>query len=189
MPNLETRPSNESRIVLGITGPIGAGKTSTGCFLEKDYGFKYLRYSQVLSEWKLEDPNAKDRLQTIGWEIMGGGLQKELNSRLISKIEPNCNYAIDGLRHLIDYESLRHEFGSHFELLFIDSPQELRWQRKKTKPRFSSYQEFQASDSHPVEQHINDLRRYAAVVIDNTGSIEELYSKLRLFLSGLIPGE
>lgn len=180
--------SNNSRIVLGIAGLIGAGKTSTGHFLEEEYGFKYLRYSQVLSEWKLEDPNAKDRLQTIGWEIMDGGLQRELNSRLISKIEPHHSYAIDGLRHLIDYESLRQKFASAFELLFINSPQELRWQRKKINPKFSTLQEFEAADSHPVEQHIKSLRQYASIIIDNTGSIDQLYSKLRVFMSDLIPG-
>src|SRR5579864_860777 len=92
-----------NQLVVGVTGRIGAGKTSAAKYLSTAYGFAYVRYSQVLSEWLARDPESKEHLQTVGWEVMGGGMQAELNARVIAAIPPNSNCAVDGLRHPIDF--------------------------------------------------------------------------------------
>src|SRR5579864_4268050 len=130
MPNHSQR-SPDKRLVIGITGHIGSGKTSVGHHLRSAYGFQYLRYSQVLSEWFANDPESKNRLQEIGWEVMAGGNQAELNRRLISQIVPGVDVAVDGLRHPIDYQCLKNSFLSSFHLLYIDSPAKVRWERLK----------------------------------------------------------
>src|SRR5881394_1362669 len=117
------------RLVVGITGRIGAGKTSVGKYLSSAHGFHYTRYSQVLSDWRAQDPESKAHLQTVGWEVMAGGMQAELNTHLISQLPPQSDCAVDGLRHPLDYESLNSTFSPHFYLLFVSSPAELRWQR------------------------------------------------------------
>jgi dephospho-CoA kinase len=159
-----------------MTGRIGAGKTSAGLYLSSGRGFQYLRYSQVLSEWKgLE---TKAHLQEIGWEVMRGGMQGELNRRLIAQIRPDGEVAVDGLRHPLDYERLRDSFASSFYLLFIDSSQGQRWGRKKVKDKYRTLASFKAADSHPVEQHIESLRGKATLVVENKGSLQDLYRAL-----------
>ncbi len=166
------------RIVLGIAGRIGAGKTSAGNYLAVTHGFGYIRYSQVLSDWMAEDPNSKARLKAVGWEVMAGGMQEELNRRLIARIEPDTDYAIDGLRHPTDYESLRNVFVSNFFLIYLDCPLELRWQRLQNRPHYRDHREFVSADLHPVEQHVDDLRQKAYAVVANTGSLQDLNSAL-----------
>src|SRR5580704_4518075 len=112
----------DERLVIGIAGHIGSGKTSAAKYLNSKYGFQYLRYSQVLSEWLAKAPESKSHLQEIGWEVMHGGKQTELNRRLIAQIKPRGDIAVDGLRHPVDYESLRNSFLSSFRLVYIDSP-------------------------------------------------------------------
>ncbi|MGH9433596.1 MAG: AAA family ATPase [Terriglobia bacterium] len=163
-------------MVIGITGRIGAGKTSAGEYLSSRYGFQYVRYSQVLSEWK--DPGSKARLQEIGWEVMANGMQGELNSRLIDRIVSDTDVAVDGLRHPLDYESLKKSFKSSFHLLYLDSPQNERWKRKKVEDKYRSLAAFEAADSHPVEQQIESLRAKAALVLPNEGSLQDLYVAL-----------
>src|SRR5713101_1128407 len=90
------------RLVIGITGRIGAGKTSVGKYLGSAYGFHYARYSQVLSDWLAKDPESKTHLQAVGWEVMAGGMQAELNARLISQLPTQSDCAVDGLRHSLD---------------------------------------------------------------------------------------
>src|SRR6202451_470667 len=90
------------RLVIGITGRIGAGKTSVGKYLSSAHGFHYTRYSRVLSDWLAKDPESKAHLQAVGWEVMAGGMQAELNTRLISQL-PSSDSAVDGLRHSLDY--------------------------------------------------------------------------------------
>jgi len=171
------RPQAE-RLVVGITGRIGSGKTSVGRYLTSTHGFQYVRYSQVLSEWYAKDPEIKNHLQEVGWEVMAGGMQSELNRRLVSQIWPDANVAVDGLRHPVDYESLKDSFAESFRLVYIESPLDLRWERLKGRSRYADFASFQAADSHPVERQIETLRTRANRVLKNESSLEALYSEL-----------
>jgi dephospho-CoA kinase len=175
MPSHNSQPRG-SRLVIGVTGRIGAGKTSVGKFLATNHDFFYVRYSQVLSDWRVKDSGSKAHLQVVGWEVMGGGMQAELNSRLIAQIPAQGDCAVDGLRHSIDYESLTRAFPSHFCLLYVESPQETRWQR--LRQRYPVFDDFQRADSHPVEQQIDSLRDTAFSILVNNGSLQELFSKV-----------
>jgi dephospho-CoA kinase len=177
MSNLSQRPQDE-RLVIGIAGRIGSGKTSAGRYLSSRYGFQYLRYSQVLSEWLATTPESKTPLQEIGWEVMAGGMQAELNRRLISQVGPDLDVAVDGLRHPIDNASLRGSFLSSFRLVYIDSPRKDRWERLKDRGRYATSNMFEVADSHPVEQQIELLRANAAVVLRNKRTLEDLYIAL-----------
>ena len=176
----------DSRLIVGITGRIGAGKTSVGRYLESRYGFYYIRYSQVLSDWQAKDPESKAHLQSVGWEVMAGGMQQELNYRLIARIESQARCAVDGLRHPIDYESLSQAFAPSFFLLYIESSLETRWQRLRR--RYGEFQQFRAADSHPVEQHIDSLQGKAYATVTNDGSLEALYAKVDAVIGQLWPG-
>lgn len=164
--------------MIGITGRIGAGKTTAGRYLSSRYGFQYLRYSLVLSEWLAKEPEANTRLQEIGWDVMAKGMQAELNHRQVARIMPDVSVAVDGLRHPLDYETLKANFAPSFHLLFVDASQEVRWSRIKTKPKYPTLRAFEAADSHPVEQHIEPLRATAASVLKNESSLDDFYTAL-----------
>jgi len=169
-------------VVIGIAGQIGAGKTSVGKYLNSGYGFFYIRYSQVLAEWLSEDPEGKANLQVVGWEVMAGGMQSELNSRLIARIPAQTNSAVDGLRHPTDFDSLKRAFGlPAFYLLYIESALENRWRR--LSERFPTVEQFRQRESHPVEQHITTLKTNAFASIPNEGSLQELYSEVDAVLA------
>src|SRR5229473_8633151 len=114
MPDQNSQQRQDRPLVIGITGRIGAGKTSVGKYLNSAYGFYYTRYSRVLSDWRAKDPESKAHLQVVGWEVMAGGMQAELNARLISQLPTHGDCAVDGLRHPLDYESLNDAFGVRF---------------------------------------------------------------------------
>ncbi len=177
MPTGPQRPRT-NRLVIGISGRIGTGKTSAARYLSSGHGFQYLRYSQVLSEWQAQDPESKSRLQEIGWKVMAGGMQAELNRRLMAQIARDGDIAIDGLRHPIDYESLAKSFSVSFHLLYIDSPRNVRWMRLKDRGKYQTLEAFEAADSHPVEQQIETLLPKADMVLHNEGSLEGLYTSL-----------
>ena len=174
----QSQEARSKRLVMGIAGRIGSGKTSAAKYLSSRHGFQYLRYSQVLSEWLAKDPEAKAHLQEVGWKVMAGGTQAELNRRLIAQITPDTDSAVDGLRHPLDYESLKDSFASAFYLLYIESPREERWNRLRGRGRFASIDSFEHADSHPVEQQIESLRVNAALVLRNDGSLQDLYVAL-----------
>ncbi|MGE0406480.1 MAG: hypothetical protein AB7O65_09280 [Candidatus Korobacteraceae bacterium] len=162
------------RLVIGIAGRIGSGKTSVARHLEAAYAFQYIRYSEVLAEWRKADPGSKARLQSVGWDVMSGGLQVELNRRLIVRIKADIDCAVDGLRHPVDYDSLNMQFAPCFRLLYLDCPIETRWGHVKGRPG-QTFDQFKAADSAPVEQRIDELKPLAYKAILNTGTLEDLY--------------
>ncbi len=160
------------RLVIGVAGRIGSGKTVVARYLADRHGFEYLRYSIVLADWYKEDPEAKMRLQTVGWEVMSGEGQLELNRRLISRIDPAYDCAVDGLRHPIDFESLKNAFANSFFLVYIDTLHEIRFERLRN--RYATYEEFLAADSHPVESHIQELVPLASATLNGAAPMGEL---------------
>ena len=170
--------SRHNRLILGIAGRIGSGKTSIGEYLAATHDFQYLRYSQILSDWLAKDPARKSHLQEIGWQVMAGGMQVELSQRLIGNIAPAGNVAVDGLRHPLDFQSLSSRFSSSFRLLFVASPLEIRSQRLQQLGKYRDNTSFEMADAHPVEQQIETLREKATVLVRNEGSLTDLYAKV-----------
>ncbi|MGO9574898.1 MAG: AAA family ATPase [Terriglobales bacterium] len=186
MPEQNSQQRQGRPLVIGITGRIGAGKTSVGKYLNSAYGFYYTRYSQVLSDWLAKDPESKAHLQVVGWEVMAGGMQAELNTRLISQLPAQSDCAVDGLRHPLDYDSLHRAFSPRFCMVYVSSPPELRWRRLQSG--YPLLEDFARADSHPVEQQIDSLRDKAFGVLDNDGSLESLYSKVDAVLEKIRSG-
>jgi len=171
-------PSERSptdKVFVGFAGHIGAGKTSAAQYLSEKYGYQYKRYSQVLGDWLSSESSGRENLQQFGWEVMAGGLQLELNARLIAALDRSRSAVIDGLRHPIDFHCLQYALGASFRLVFLDAATITRFKRK---PRFSTYEAFLAADSQPVEAHIDRLRPLAAATISNQESLERLYQRL-----------
>jgi dephospho-CoA kinase len=166
-----------SRIVVGVAGRIGSGKTAVARQIEREFGFQYLRYSQILAEWCETDPADKVRLQSIGGKVMSGVGQLELNRRLIRRIDPARDAVVDGLRHPIDYESLHGQFGDRFFLIFVEAPPGVRFSR--LRDRYSTFDRFRKADGHPVESHIDSLQPLAFVTLPGTLPGEPLLASLK----------
>jgi dephospho-CoA kinase len=186
MPDQHSQHRKNVQLVIGVAGRIGSGKSVVAHYLEREFGFQYFRYSLVLADWFETEPDAKARLQEVGWEVMSGSGQRELNQRLIAQIDRDKDCAVDGLRHPIDYENLKKEFGSRFYLIVVDTPTEVRFAR--LRERYATYQEFVAADLHPVESNIESLRPLASAFLSGTLHMERLASDLSAFLRTLRPG-
>jgi len=171
------RMPSPSRIVIGVAGRIGSGKSMVARTMEREFGFQYLRYSRVIAEWFAVDPEDKFRLQAIGGNVMSGAGQRELNRRLIAQIRPDADAAVDGLRHPIDHESLLNAFGARYALIFIETPPEIR--RSRTSHRYKTNAEFLAADSRPVEGNIDQLKPMAVEVISGTMDDAQLKADLQ----------
>jgi dephospho-CoA kinase len=169
------RPQTDA-IFVGFAGHIGAGKTSAATYLNAKYGFQYTRYSQVLWDWVGSAAEGPVGLQELGWEIMAGGRQGELNARLIAGLQRMQSAAIDGLRHAVDFDSLSRAFGASFRLVFLDAAPQIRFQRRRE--RFTTFQAFLEADSRPVEGQIDNLKRLATAAIPNEESIEKLFDRI-----------
>jgi dephospho-CoA kinase len=180
---MEADPNTQ--LVIGITGQIGSGKTTAAEYLAAEHGFSHIRYSQVIADWYGEDPERKSRLQEVGWEVMSGGLQSKLNDRLLSKITPNRDWVVEGLRHPLDYESLKNAFASRFHLVYIDSSQQARWLRLQKSGRFHTFDEFCTAENKFVENEIPGLKKFADLRIAGGEPLQQFYEPLSQFVGSL----
>jgi dephospho-CoA kinase len=171
------------RIVIGVAGRIGSGKTAIAHHIQRKFGFEYLRYSIVLADWYSAHPESKTWLQEIGWQVMSSAGQRELNKRLIDRITHAGNYVVDGLRHPIDFESLKIRFEPNFYLVFVDTPAEIRFER--LVDRYATLSDFHKADSHAVESNIEFLKPLATVVLRGSLPFDRLLIQADDFVTTL----
>lgn len=170
-------------LAVGLSGPIGAGKTTAGQHL-RDRGFTYARYSQVIDAIAAErglEPT-RDVKQFIGLEINRHGGQRRLGRSLLASLAGSPRVVIDGMRHPEDHAFLIEAFGPHFHHITLDAPLQTRLQRAMHSGIAAT--DFTNALSHPVEANVPKLAGLAKHRIDNTGSIAELISALDQIVFG-----
>ena len=174
--------SNElwlNRRAIGISGPIAAGKTTSGRYLELK-GYQYGRYSQVLeNELKLLKPRkeaSRKSLQAFGQEVNEKKGQSWLGKKLVTLLGDEDRVVIDGMRFPEDHAFMIEAYGPGFRHLHIDASESVR-KKRYTKGKLT-VAEFKKAITHPVERNITTLKRIANSVIENDGDIKALYRRL-----------
>ena len=172
VPDLErvVRP----RRIIGISGPIAAGKTTAARLLET-VGFRYGRYSEVLSELASEQgrPANRDTLQQLGQAVHLDPGQRWLNSRLLCRLnEDNDDLVIDGLRWPEDRAFWVERFGPMFRHVHVSAPSNVR--RERYPNDGGSVAEFDAASAHEVERGVRNLGALADLVLENDQDLDAM---------------
>jgi uncharacterized protein YprB with RNaseH-like and TPR domain/predicted nuclease with RNAse H fold/dephospho-CoA kinase len=174
----------QSPLVVGISGRICAGKTTTARLLER-MGFTYARFSLAVDEEIVargEFPSRASR-QRIGLEINRTKGQRWLCERVLSRVRDHALIVVDGLRFRQDHAFLTERFGARFLHLHVIAGTDLRRERyDREHPGDTS---FDQSDVDPVESEVNDLARLAGVTIENSATIEDLRTAVGEIVEGL----
>ncbi|MDE2498563.1 MAG: DUF429 domain-containing protein [Alphaproteobacteria bacterium] len=179
IPNL--RADNEywrHRRVLGLSGPIDAGKTTGATYLRDNHGWLYARFSEVLAEElkRRGKPVTRQSLQRFGQKVNREGRQRWLAHGVANRVKCAKSAVIDGLRFPDDVATLVERFGPRFALVYVDSPEAIR--RERYVMEGFSADDFSAAAGHPVEQAVPDLRKFAAVTIENSSTKETYHESL-----------
>jgi uncharacterized protein YprB with RNaseH-like and TPR domain/predicted nuclease with RNAse H fold/dephospho-CoA kinase len=166
-----------SRKVIGISGAIGSGKTTTAEYF-KNKGFFYCRFSNIL-EKMLEERNeniSRSNLQKIGLEIHKDPGQRWLGKELIKDLPKDKDIVIDGLRFLEDHSLMVETFGPSFYHLHIEASLDLRDSR--VIEREIEDIPLQESSKSSVESQIEKLKDISDCTIFNNGKLSDLYSQI-----------
>jgi predicted nuclease with RNAse H fold/dephospho-CoA kinase len=169
IPDLNAKPV---AVVIGVSGPIAAGKTTFARGLEEK-GFAYTRFSLVIDDLLNEkgmELNRENR-QRVGQEINVTGRQRWLAERTISKVKDANAIVVDGLRFPDDHAFLAEQFGSRFKHIYIDAPLLLRRRRYLTRDPDGNFEEAALSE---VEGRIEYLKSLAAEIVLNDSSVARI---------------
>jgi uncharacterized protein YprB with RNaseH-like and TPR domain/predicted nuclease with RNAse H fold/dephospho-CoA kinase len=188
IPDLRVQPESwRTRVVVGISGPIAAGKTTAAEHLQS-LSFSYGRYSLVLADLLRErgEEVTRDALQELGVDINKHPGQRWLCKRLASRFGPASSaIVIDGLRHPEDHAFLVEHFGPAFFHVHLVASDEIRLARYRG--RGGSLADFRAADKHPAEKQVTMLSELAHATLVNQGSINELDNGLAEIIEEAFP--
>lgn len=171
--------------VVGISGPIAAGKTTVGRHLEK-LGFAYTRFSLVIDDLIEERGLPKNRhtRQELGTEMHERGRQAALAAQTLLRVADANLIVVDGLRFPEDHAYFFERVGFNFCHIFVDADYDVRRSRYygRTAGVGVDSGEFEAAHCAVVESCVEDMRRLARNILYNSSSIAQIEGAAHSFV-------
>ncbi len=171
-------------LVVGLAGRIGSGKSVAGRYIARKYRGEIFRFSDVLSDIlnRLSLDCSRDNYISLGSALrdsFGNGVIAQ--ALKLDILRSGARVAVvDGVRYPEEAEMVR-SFEKSI-IVYIHADERVRYERTRARGEKAeggeSYEQFLAHDSAETERLIEEVRKMADIVIDNSGSVEELYAKL-----------
>ncbi|MDD3607486.1 MAG: AAA family ATPase [Candidatus Moranbacteria bacterium] len=174
-----------SRIILGLAGEIASGKGTVASYAVEKYNGRVHKFStmlrDILNRIYLEENRLNmQKLSTILRENFG----QDLFSKVISEDIKRDNsevVIVDGIRRESDIEYLKKMEG--FKLVYVEADMRIRYERitkrgENADDNRKTFKEFKNDHQGEAELQIKGLKRIADVVLDNNGTLEDLYRQI-----------
>ncbi|MFC1645266.1 AAA family ATPase [Patescibacteria group bacterium] len=170
--------------VIGLVGEIASGKGTVSAYLQEKYDGKIYRFSDVLRailevlhlECKRENLSnlSLSLRETFGENILSNALVKSVLK------DENDLIILDGIRRKEELDFLGEIDG--FKLVYVESNIESRYERiiergENADDNSKTFEEFKRDHQMDAELRIKEMKGVADVVIENSGTLEELYEK------------
>jgi deoxycytidylate deaminase len=151
------------RLVIGITGPVGSGVSTTAKALANQGGFHLVSLAHHIKEELRQKenlqpitplnektvPDFRRKLQDIGNSRRESSPSYWVDKALLG-LPSNKDIVIDGIRNLAEVEALRSKF-SRFFLIAVHAPPEVRWSRVQEQYD-KNYKAFERDDKRDSEE-------------------------------------
>ncbi|MFQ5800532.1 MAG: AAA family ATPase [Candidatus Hydrothermarchaeales archaeon] len=176
------------KLVIGLAGKIGSGKSEIGNYLSKKYGASQHRFSQILMDIlkRLHRPPEREALQKLGASLRSQLGPDVLVAAFKADLDEDQRemLVIDGIRYENEVELLR-GFKNNI-LLFVSAPSEARYERVKKRGEKGehniTFEEFKEAEERETERYLGVIAKKADYVLDNSGTKEELYKRVDAIL-------
>ena len=171
-------------MIIGLTGTLGAGKSSVADILKKK-GFAYYSCSDYLRK-ELKRKKIKENIPNLA--KLGNEIRKEYGAgeiprRLLAMIKEK-KFIVDSLRHPGEIDVLMER--DDFFLVAVDAPIKLRYERVQKRKRAGdriSFEEFRDNEKKQMEGKGADIQlgkciRMSKRIIINDSNIDDLNKKV-----------
>jgi len=175
-------------VILGISGPYGAGKGEAIAFL-RERSFYALSLSDVIrDELRLRgESETRERMIETGNAMRAAGGPAALAERLLAQLLPDRNYVVDSIRHPAEVEALRRA-GSGFRLLWVDADEATRVERLRRRGRSGDpgtldelrrLEGRELASDDPAGQQLLAVRELSDFHVRNDGDLPSLHRVLQ----------
>lgn len=189
--------NNMERIIIGITGTIGAGKGTVVDYLVKNMGFIHFSAREDVINKEIEKrglPITRDNMILVANDLRknyGPSYVAEELFKMAQNSNKNC--VLESLRTVGEIESLKNK--GKFFLFAVNADQKKRYNRVQERKnlqsdnvsfeKFVEQEKTEMSADDPNKQNLSKCIEMADYVFDNNGTFEELYKKVDEVISKL----
>ena len=181
----------ESIMLLGVTGRNAAGKTTIVEWFVNQ-GWDGCSCSDAIRHWLRENDQeiTRENLTQGGRTLRSQGGAGVLAEMLLDRMDPNQNTIIDSIRTPDEVHALR--IRDDFLLIDVNVPLDLRWQRMQERARdgdpidyefFLKQEDAEAIAENSSGQALIATAELSDIVINNDGTLSELYESLEILTS------
>jgi dephospho-CoA kinase len=171
------------KLVIGLVGHIGSGKTAVSEYLQENYGAKEHRFSQILMDIldRLYLPHERAHLQNLGKSLRAELGEDVIVNAFKRDLEKDTSemLIVDGIRYENEVNMLKEKNGI---LLFVTASPQTRYERAVARGEKGeakiTYEQFLESERAETEKHIEMIKDGADYIIDSSGTLDELYRKV-----------
>ena len=181
----------ESIMLLGVTGRNAAGKTTIVEWFVNQ-GWDGCSCSDAIRHWLRENDQeiTRENLTQGGRTLRSQGGSGVLAEMLRDRMDPKQNTIIDSIRTPDEVHALR--IRDDFLLIDVNVPLDLRWQRMQERARdgdpidyefFLKQEDAEAIAENSSGQALIATAELSDIVINNDGTLSELYESLEILTS------
>lgn len=173
------------KIVVGVAGKLASGKGTVARYLVEQYAAEKTRSSDPLRATLdiFDIPQSRENLDSLS-TFLRATYGEDTIARAVARVlrQSNASVAIfDGMRRLVDIEAIRS--FEHSLFIYVEADQKIRYERCRQRNEnvgddTMTFEVFQQKDNEEPQQQIEALRGYADIVIDNSGSRDELMAQI-----------
>lgn len=178
-------------LILGLIGEKLAGKDTVAEYLVARHKAVHIRHSHVLDEILalLDLPISRRNEIDLGMglrRVFGDGILGKALAKRVRHTKTSL-VVINGIRFTDELENAR---GLGAKIIYISAPEEARYARflkraEKADDASQTLEQFRSQEKEPTEVQIPAIGQKADYKIENTGTLEELYTKVEALLHTL----
>ncbi|MDR1112860.1 MAG: AAA family ATPase [Bacteroidales bacterium] len=183
------------RIIIGITGTLGAGKGTIVDYLMTQYLFRHYSVRSYLSAeaQRRNLPLNRDTYVLLANELRANNSPSFIIDELYKEAKQGgANAIIESIRTPGEVASLRK--NSEFSLWAIDAAPEIRYRRiisRNSETDHVSFETFIANEqremvsANPNRQNLSKCMEQADFRLNNNGDFQELYRQIDTIIAGI----
>ena len=174
-----------TKIIIGLSGEIACGKGTVAKYIAEKYNAGSYRFSTMLRDAmnRLYIGQNRENISTFSTMLrqnFGEDLFAKVMAEDVKKDETEI-IVIDGIRRLADIEYLKKI--PEFKFAYIEADIKKCYDRiiqrdENTDDKDKTFDEFLEEHNLETETQIKDLKNHADIIIENNGTIEDLYEKV-----------
>ena len=174
-------------MIIGITGPQGAGKTQLADYLVHNYGAKHLSVRKFLQK-RLPQGADREAMVNLANHLRRIHDSAYIVNELLKEAKGTQLSVIESIRTVREADHVKIHRGY---LLGVNAPQKLRYERAVKRGSATdkiSFEQFQKDElreayaQNPNEQNITACLKKANAVLKNDATLEDFYKKIDRFM-------